>query len=161
VARWSEVEAAAPELAARARAMFDCGKHKTMATCRADGAPRISGTELDFRAGDAWIGSMPGAVKANDLLRDPRVAIHSPSVDPGDDPSSWPGEAKLAGVACEVTDPAELGRWAGDGDAPEPGSMHLFRLDVHELVVTALNAAGDKLVVEWWRDGRDVQRVER
>jgi hypothetical protein len=34
---WSEVEAQAPELAARAREFFDAHKHKTLATLRRDG----------------------------------------------------------------------------------------------------------------------------
>ena len=41
---WSEFEAAAPELAARVRVRLDAHVHKTLATLRADGSPRISGT---------------------------------------------------------------------------------------------------------------------
>ena len=161
VASWAEVERQIPELARRARESFDRNKHKTMATLRRDGGPRISGTEIEFRIGDVWIGSMPGAVKAQDLLRDGRVAIHSGTVDPGDDPSSWPGEAKLAGVAVVVTDPAVIGRWMGEAEAPTPDEFHLFRIDVHEVTLTALNDACDKLVVEWWTERTGLQRAER
>ena len=42
---WSDFEAAAPELAARVRARLDAHTHKTLATVRRDGSPRISGTE--------------------------------------------------------------------------------------------------------------------
>ena len=46
-------------------------------------------------------------MKALDLRRDPRVAIHSPSNDPDEaHPGAWSGDAKLAGRAVEVTDPA-------------------------------------------------------
>jgi hypothetical protein len=45
---WSDFEAAAPELAARVRRHLDAHTHKTLATVRADGAPRISGTESQF-----------------------------------------------------------------------------------------------------------------
>ena len=82
MARWSEVEQEAPELVATARGFLDAGVHKTLATLRGDGSPRISGTELEFRDGDAWLGSMPGARKARDLQRDPRFSLHSASVDP-------------------------------------------------------------------------------
>jgi hypothetical protein len=161
MARWSDLEQQIPDLARRARESFDRNKHKTMATVRRDGGPRISGTEIEFRLGDVWIGSMPGAVKAQDLLRDGRVAIHSGTVDPGDDPSSWPGEAKLAGVAAVVTDPAVIAAWMGEAVGPAPDEFHLFRIDVHEVTLTALNDACDKLVVEWWSTQGGEQRAER
>jgi hypothetical protein len=39
----------APEFAERVRRLFDARKHKTIATLRSDGAPRISGIELRER----------------------------------------------------------------------------------------------------------------
>jgi len=45
---WREFEAAEPEFARRVRAPFDAHKHKTIATLRADGSPRISGIETSF-----------------------------------------------------------------------------------------------------------------
>ena len=79
---WSDVEAAAPELAAEVRRLFDARKHKTMATLRKNGSPRISGMEVEFRDGDALLGMMGDSCKAKDVLRDPRLAVHSPTVDP-------------------------------------------------------------------------------
>ena len=64
-----------------------------MATLRKDGGPRISGTECQFEDGELWIGSMWKAVKALDLQRDPRYAMHSAT----EDPEQWRGEAKIAG----------------------------------------------------------------
>ena len=154
MARWSEVEQQAPELAAAARGFLDAGVHKTLATLRRDGSPRISGTELDFRDGDAWLGSMPGARKARDLERDPRFALHSASADP----PGWQGDAKLAGRALEVTEPDSR---PGPDDGEPPGDSHLFRLDVTELSVVRLAESGDRLVVESWHEGRGVTRVER
>src|SRR5215208_6427294 len=107
MANWSEVEAAAPELAARARATLDAHKHKVLATLRRDGSPRLSGIEATIVDGELWLGMMPGSRKALDLRRDPRLALHSASVDPpSDDPSAWPGDAKLSGRAVEVDDSA-------------------------------------------------------
>src|SRR5205809_330300 len=96
--RWQEVVAAEPEFAARVEGLFQARKHKTLATLRRDGSPRISGTETQFESGDLWMGMMPGSMKARDLERDARLALHSPSVDapPGND-AGWPGEAKIAG----------------------------------------------------------------
>ena len=152
---WSEIEAEAPDLAALARRYFDAHVHKTLATLRRDGSPRISGTEADFSDGELWIGSMWNAVKALDLRRDPRFAIHSGS----DDPPGWPGDAKVAGRMEEITDDAvKQARRAGD----EPsGPYHLFRADVGELVVVHLNEERTKLVIESWHAGRGVTRVER
>src|SRR5690348_16094396 len=48
VTAWRDVEQAEPEFARRVRALFDAHRHKTMATLRADGAPRISGIEVSF-----------------------------------------------------------------------------------------------------------------
>jgi hypothetical protein len=143
---WSEVEAAAPELAAAVRACFERGKHKTMATLRADGSPRISGIETEFVDGELTFGMMPGSVKLADVQRDPRVALHSPSVDPPDDPSQWSGEAKVAGRALP-------------GAPAEEGAS--FALDVAEVVLTRIADSGDRLVIESWRPGGQVRRVER
>ena len=144
---WAEFEAAEPDFAARVRALMTSRKHLTMATLRRDGSPRISGTEVEFAGGQLRIGSMPGAVKALDLRRDSRVAIHGPTDDPPvDNPGAWKGEAKVAGTAIEV----ESG-----------GTGQRFLIDVQEAVVTHLNEAGNRLVVESWREGRGYRRFER
>src|SRR6266566_1236049 len=82
MASWAEFEAAEPEFASRVGNLVTSRKHLTMATLRSDGSPRISGTEVEFADGELRIGSMPRAVKAMDLRRDPRVAIHGPTNDP-------------------------------------------------------------------------------
>jgi hypothetical protein len=154
MARWSEVEREAPDLAATARGFFDAGVHKTLATLRGDGSPRISGIEVQFRDGEVWLGSMWQAVKARDLHRDPRFALHSPSADP----PAWRGDAKLAGRAEEVDDPALVARLT---EGAPPGPSHLFRADVTELSVVRLTDGGDHLVVESWHEGRGLTRVVR
>jgi hypothetical protein len=147
---WDDVVAQAPELAAAVRARFEAGKHATLATLRADGAPRISGTEVEFSAGQVWLGSMPGARKAQDLRRDGRFALHSPTSDPPEaDPSAWPGEAKLAGVAEQVEETVR-----GDGS-------DRFRLEITEVVLTRVETGPDALVVESWHPGRGHQVLRR
>jgi hypothetical protein len=146
MASWKDVRADAPDFASRVEQALRRSKHMTMATLRASGAPRISGTELEVSDGDLWLGSMPGARKALDLLRDPRVAIHGPTEDPPDDPKAWSGEAKVAGRAVEV---------------PHDDPSHRFRIDVEEVVFTHLNDAGDRLVIESWHPGRGLEVVER
>jgi hypothetical protein len=143
VASWSEFEAEAPELAARVRARLDAHGHKTIATIRRDGAPRISGTETELSDGELWIGSMLDALKARDLQRDPRFALHSAS----EDPDVWTGDAKLAGVAEEVS-------------APEATS-HRFRLDLTEVSTVGLTEDRKALVIELWKPGEGVRTIER
>jgi hypothetical protein len=149
MASWSEVEAQAPELTARARELFDAFTHKTMATLRRDGSPRISGTEVDFRDGELYIGSMWRAVKALDLQRDGRFALHSGSADPSD----WKGDAKVAGRFVEE----EVKREEEEDSEPS----HRFRADISELVVVRLGDPADHLVIESWHEGRGVASIRR
>jgi hypothetical protein len=147
---WQNVEQAAPEFAQRVRALFDAHRHKTIATLRADGSPRISGIETVFEDGEVVFGSMPGARKGADLRRDPRFALHSATVDPVEgEEAQWPGEAKIAGRAIHsgpITD-------GPDGD--------LFRADITEVVLNHLNDAATLLVIEWWTPTHGLRTVER
>src|SRR5829696_7472925 len=153
MASWREVEAAAPELAGRARASFDAHKHKLLATLRRDGSPRISGIEATFADGELWLGMMPGSRKGHDLRRDPRLALHSPSLDPPEDPTAWGGDAKVSGRAIEVTDAEEREafRRATAQSGEGPGAFELFRVDVTEVVRTSVGDPPDHLVIELWR----------
>jgi pyridoxamine 5'-phosphate oxidase-like protein len=149
MARWAEVKAAAPDLADRVEARFAIRKHKTLATLRKDGSPRISGIETVFEDGDIYLGMMPNSRKLDDLGRDPRLALHSPTEDPPlDQPSGWRGEAKIAGLAVDVptATSADAGR---------------IRVDITEVVLTSLNESGTRLVVESWHPGRGRHRFER
>jgi hypothetical protein len=154
MASWSEVEGQAPEFAAAVRARFDAHKHKVLATLRRDGSPRVSGIEATFADGELWIGSMPNARKAADLARDPRVALHSASVDPPEDPTTWEGDAKLSGRAVVVDDPERLASMGGNGGED---SGTLYRIDIDEVVLTRVAASGEYLDVEVWTPGRGLR----
>lgn len=147
--RWSDLVAAEPDFAARLQRLFDAGRHKTIATLRADGSPRISGIECEFADGNLRFGSMPGARKAADLKRDPRFALHGPTFHPEEgNESAWPGEAKIAGRAVLVES-------AGDGGAD------MFTADIAEAVIIGLNADATRLVIESWTPERGLARTER
>ena len=152
MASWSEIEAEAPELAARARGFLEARKHLTIATLRRDGSPRISGIEIQLSDGEVFFGSMLDAVKAQDLRRDPRFALHSGSPSPDD---GWEGDAKIAGTAIEDDEAKAARREPGEGD------YHLFRAEISELVVVGLNPERTKMVIESWHPGRGVERRER
>jgi hypothetical protein len=156
MASWSEIEAEAPELAAQARGFLDAFVHKTLATLRRDGSPRISGSEVIFAEDELWLGSMWRSLKALDLRRDPRFALHSGSPDPE---AGWHGDAKLAGRAEEIDDEERRIRiFAGKGGT---GPAHLFRCDITELVTVALADPPTHLVIESWHEGRGVTRRKR
>ncbi|MGW0659917.1 pyridoxamine 5'-phosphate oxidase family protein [Streptodolium elevatio] len=149
MARWTDVVENEAEFADEVRKAFDAYTHKTLATLRKDGSPRISGSEAGFVDGDLWFGSMPGALKALDLLRDPRFALHAGTGDADSD--SWRGDAKLSGRAVEVTDPEAVAAVyrAWTGEAPE-GPSHLFRAELTDVVLTTLNQARDGLAIRLW-----------
>jgi hypothetical protein len=159
VATWGEVRAAAPELAPAVQACFDAHVHKVIATLRGDGSPRVSGTEATFWDDELWLGMMSASMKALDLLRDPRFALHSATVDP----EMTSGDAKLGGRAIEIVDDAAIaafvGRFEEERGQEPPEPFHLFRADVTEIVRTTVE--GDQLVVESWHQGRGVRRVAR
>ena len=148
---WNEIEQAEPAFAERVRRLFDAGRHKTIATLRADGSPRISGIECEFTEGDLCFGSMTGARKGADLKRDPRFALHGPTVHPEQGKErDWPGEAKIAGRAFPA---GAVATGEADGET--------FVADITEVVITGLDAGATKLVVESWTPERGLRRVER
>ena len=158
MATWSEFEAEAPELAKRAREFMNRGKHKTLATLRKDGSPRISGSEADVVNGELLWGSMLDAMKARDLLRDGRFALHSASSSP----PGWDGDAKVAGIAVEVDDDeVKHALLVAGGNEGLDEDFHLFRADIREVVVVGLNEKRTKMVIESWHEGRGVTRFER
>lgn len=155
MASWQELLAEAPDLAERVQRRFGAHKHILLATLRHDGAPRLSGCEVQYSGGHLWVGMMGGSRKAADLQRDPRVALHSAPIDLelGD------GDAKISGRAVEVVDEAEIADWLGDQGSQPPGSFHLFRIDVSE--VSIVRVAGDRLVIDAWQQGRGTWQVDR
>ena len=150
MASWRAVEEEAPELAALARRYLDAFTHKTLATLRRDGSPRISGTEIEFSRGDLWLGSMWRSVKALDLLRDPRVYLHTPVTrKEGDE-----GEFKVVGRAVVCEDPRlrtalddlfwQMIEWR-----PAPDS-HYFDIDV-ERAAYVTYVEGEQVLERWRR----------
>ena len=130
--RWDEFTASCPDLATLARERFERDQVVILGTIRADGRPRLSPCEVDFAAGRLLFGVMWQSPKARDLLRDPRLTVHSvPSdrMNPG-------GDVKLYGAAVDERAPelrAEFCRVMQariDWQPVEP--YHLFSLDVAE-----------------------------
>ena len=148
---WHELASAEPEFAARVQRVFDAHRHKTLATLRRDGSPRISGIEAQFTDGEVWLGMMPDSLKVQDLRRDPRLALHSASEDPPpDSPSAWMGDAKIAGRAVEST--------TRQGSDP---SAARFRIDIDEVVLVTIGEPADHLLIESWHPAGGLRRQKR
>ncbi|HSV66842.1 MAG TPA: pyridoxamine 5'-phosphate oxidase family protein [Mycobacteriales bacterium] len=156
MATWEQFEAEAAGLAAAVRARLEAARHHVLATLRRDGSPRVSGIEVRFAGPDLVLGSMWGAMKAGDLRRDGRFALHS---NPGDGSMSG-GDARVSGRAVEVLDPGALAAFA---DAVDPPSrqFHLFRLDIGEVVLVSVDEEQERLLVDLWRPGGPARRFTR
>jgi hypothetical protein len=163
MARWQDVIDTAPEYAQAVQALFDAGRHKTLATLRKDGAPRISGIEAQFADGQLWLGMMANSQKLADVKRDPRIAMHSPSTEPPEDPTDsagWTGDAKLSGRLVVMDD--EM-RKAVDPETPNseqegpPGDY--FTVDIDEVVMTRLGTPADHLDIVLWRPGQPLKTM--
>jgi hypothetical protein len=157
---WSEVVLAAPEIGAVVQERFEAHGLGLIATLRRDGSPRISGIEPLFALDELWLGMMPGSLKALDLLRDGRFALHSATVDK----QVTNGDARIAGSAVSVSDDATMQAFraafaAATGYPPPDGPFQLFRADVKEISV--IKPGGDHLDISWWQEGTGIHKVER
>ena len=84
--------------------------------------------------GDLWLSMMWRSTKARDLLRDPRILVHSivTTRDGGE------GEFKVRGTARAEGDLAVQRRYADRvtatlGWKPQPGRFHLFAVDIGQV----------------------------
>ena len=154
VVAWKAIEQAEPEFAGRVRRLFEAGRHKTIATLRADGSPRISGIECEFTDGDLRFGSMSGHARE-------RTSSGTPA-SPCTARPSTPRRARRANGRAR--------RRSRDGHARGPvttdeasGNLmdEMFVADITEVVITGLNAEATRLVVESWTPERGLRRVER
>ncbi len=128
---WAGFTAAAPQLAELAETRFRKDGLCLVGTLRRDGSPRISPCEIDFASGELLLGMMWRSRKALDLLRDPRVVVHSVARDM----EGAEGDVKLYGRAVDISDPdlREVYRDAIKtriGWAPDEPEYHLFALDI-------------------------------
>jgi hypothetical protein len=148
---WSELESAQPHLA-------DLGRRRLLepgvvlvATIRRDGTARLSPVEPFVMDGDLWLSMLWQSTKAADLLRDPRILVHS--VITNRDGSE--GEFKIRGIARAEQDHDVQQRYADAvtaelGWSPTPGRSHLFAVNVETVTFIRYDdASGDQHVAMW------------
>jgi hypothetical protein len=149
--RWSEVEERQPGLAAVGRRLLIERGVVLVGTTRSDGTPRISPVEPFILDGELMLSMLWGSRKAADLLRDPRILVHSIvlSRDGAD------GEIKIRGTVRGEDDPVVQRRYAASvsaslGWSPEPGRFHLFVVRIENVVFIRYDdATGDQYVCTW------------
>jgi Pyridoxamine 5'-phosphate oxidase len=129
--RWDAFERACPEIARVARQRFVDDELVMVGTIRRDGSPRISPNEIDFGAGRLFVSMMWRSRKASDLLRDPRIVVHSVTANrQGTD-----GDVKLYGRVIderhpEVREAFREAIMARMDWAPDEPNFHCFSVDV-------------------------------
>jgi Pyridoxamine 5'-phosphate oxidase len=159
MARWADLEAAAPELTTSGQELIDRFRFVFIATLRRDGTPRISAVEARIVEGELAMSMIPGTLKARDLLRDPRLAVNAPLQNP-DDPNQ---ELKLRGRALEVHDDGLKESLAAAIEATSgwrpPFDWHFFSLDIEDAAFITWNAGVMRMI--HWSDECGVEQVER
>jgi len=151
--RWDAFEDACPEIASMARARFEKDQLVMVGTVRKDGSPRISPNEVDLAAGRLFVSMMWRSKKALDLLRDPRVVIHSVTCDK----SGSDGDIKLYGRVVDehASDVREAFRDAIRARidwAPDEPEFHCFSLDVESAGYTRFSGTDGNRALSWTPD---------
>ena len=162
MATWAEFSTAAPRISEIFQRRHNAtGRLCLLATLRADGSPRISPMEPQIFEGRLLLIGMPGTRKFADLARDPRLSLHTATVDT----QVAEGDAKLWGSAAAVDDPALFGRFAEalfsetGTDLRAVGTDHFFSVDIAG--ASSLELAGEHLEITIWRPGAPEYTVEK
>ena len=148
---WSDVEHAQPRLARRGYQLLIEPGVVLVATIRRDGTARLSPVEPLVMDGELWLSMMWQSGKARDLLRDPRILVHSIVTSR----AGGGGEFKVRGTARVVTDQEVQRRYADTvkdslGWSPQPGRFHLFAVGIsHVSLIRYDTATGDQHVAMW------------
>ncbi len=128
--RWDEFAAACPQIARMAEDRFAKDRLVRLGTIRADGSPRISPCEIEIVGDHLVLGMMWRSKKALDLLRDPRIVVHSVTCSP----EGTDGDIKLYGRAAETSDDGLRRTYQDQVEAKlgwrPPDRSHVFVFDV-------------------------------
>ena len=149
---WAAFKGRAPELAGLGEERFAHTGLALVGTLRRDGWPRISPVEVYVTDGHLYLGMQWRTLKALDLLRDPRITVHSVVADR----HGTEGEFKVYGRARDVRDPsrrepfeAAVSERLGETFA-EP-EYHLFEVDLESAAYVLIE--GGERVHQTWKAG--------
>ena len=141
---WRDVELGAPELARLGMARLTSARVALLGTLRRDGSPRISPIEPYFTPDELLLGAMADSLKARDLRRDPRCALHTAISGP----DAGEPEFKLYGraVGIEAADVPAAAWWLSHSR----GAAYVFTLDVESAASVAWALERGEMTVARW-----------
>ncbi len=144
---WRQFALESPELAAIGQKRLEGPGLALIGTLRANGWPRISPVEVYIVDAQLLLGMIWRSKKALDLLRDPRVVVHSVTCDrEGAD-----GDFKVYGRVTDVANPAVRRRYADVLEAKigwRPADpYHLFSVDISDTAYVVFGR--DQYAMRW------------
>ena len=158
MATWAEFEAAAPQLAAKGKALlYQYGPPLGfLATVRADGGPRLHPFCPIVTRGGLWAYILRQSPKGADLRRDPRFALHAfPPKDVDDEffVRGWAEETDPSEDLKAAIVPAAIPATVG-GDDEQLFQLHLDRV----LIATYTHRGQWPPAYERWAASEDAAR---
>ena len=156
---WEDMQAKQPRLAELGIERLIKPGVVLVGTVRGDGTARISPVEPWVMDGVLWLCMLWQSKKAGDLLRDPRVLVHS--IVTGRE--GVEGEFKVRGTARLETSADVLSRYSDEvtralGWTPSPGRSHLFAVDIENVTYVSYNSESGDQHVSMWPPGREFIR---
>ncbi len=132
-----------------------------LGTLRADGFPRISPVEPRIFEDQLVVVGMPNTTKFNDLGRDPRLCLHTATVDT----HVSEGDVKLWAEAHNLQDKALHRRFADDLFAESGFDLRGEEFDPFYVAditgASSVELIDNQLVIAIWKPGEEVQKVTK
>jgi hypothetical protein len=159
---WSEFAEQAPHIAE----IFVRRHTKTqnlclMATTRSDGFPRISPLEPRIVAPELVMVGMPGTSKFKDLARDPRLCLHTATVDPHLDE----GDVKIWAQVVDRQDEELHKRFADDLFEASGFDVRGEKFDPFYVAditgASSIELEDNQLVITIWKPGEGEKVVRK
>lgn len=159
---WQEFAAEAPGIAdIFVRRHTATGNLCMLGTLRADGYPRISPVEPRIFEDQLVVVGMPNTTKFNDLGRNPRLCLHTATVDT----YVSEGDVKLWAEAHNLQDKDLHRRFADDLFAESGFDLRGEEFDPFYVAditgASSVELIDNQLVIAIWKPGEEVQKVTK
>jgi hypothetical protein len=154
---WGTLKLLAPELYELGRLRLVETRLALLATLQRDGVPRISPIEPYFSGKELVFGALEWSLKAHDLLRDPRCALHSVVTGP----DNGEPEFKLYGDAHQADE--DLRRSCSEGwwNAGTPRDAIVFVMRIARAVSIEWNIQTTEMLIRRWSGSRGYSATHR
>lgn len=150
MASWAQFQTESPELSGSVLTCFQRHPHHILGTIRASGEPRLSGINVFVDEGVLWFGCMAMSLKAKDIRRDPRIALHSAPLTETLDG----GDARINGVAKHL-DVSLIQKWRPES----PSDGEFFEIDIQNAHL--VEVVGEEMVITTWDTANGLRIVNR